>query len=572
MTDRPMSEQERRRREERALLEERGVNPYPYQWNVTAHAAEILERFDDERHQPGEDGTAKEPFRVSIAGRILSKRVMGKASFFHVQDATGQIQVYIRRDDLPEGFYNQVFKKLLDIGDIVGIEGFVFRTRMGEVSVHAERLELLAKALRPLPVVKEVEGKVYNEVRDKEFRYRRRYVDLIINPEVREVFRRRARMITTLRSFLDARGYLEVETPVLQPVYGGASARPFTTHHNALDMTLYLRIADELYLKRLIVGGFEGVYEIGKDFRNEGLSRFHNPEFTMLELYVAYQDYFWMMDFVEEMLEHVAVALHGTPEVTVGGRTISFARPWPRLPLFEAIERETGHDLYGKSRDELAAVAEALGLEIDETMGSGKIIDEIFGAFVEPKLIRPTFIIDYPVELSPLAKRHRSMPGLVERFEVICNGKELCNAFSELNDPDDQRARFEEQARLRAGGDEEAMQIDEDFLRALEYGMPPTAGLGVGIDRLAMLMTDQYSIRDVILFPLLRPEASTPAEASAADENVHVFRDAEGWGWRFVRDGVTTESSRFAERDEALAEARRVAKAEGVEVVIDDEA
>ncbi|GIV60815.1 MAG: lysine--tRNA ligase [Rhodothermaceae bacterium] len=522
MTDRPLSEQERRRREERTMLEELGINPYPYAWDVTARAAEILAQFDDARHQPGEDGTAPEPFRVSIAGRIMSKRVMGKAAFFHLQDATGQIQVYVRRDDLPEGFYNQVFKKLLDIGDIVGVEGFVFRTKMGEVSVHAGRLELLAKALRPLPVVKEAEGKVYNEVTDKEFRYRQRYVDLIVNPEVRDVFRKRAQMITTLRRFLDERGYLEVETPVLQPVYGGASARPFITHHNALGLDLYLRIADELYLKRLIVGGFEGVYEIAKDFRNEGLSRFHNPEFTMLELYVAYKDYHWMMDLVEEMLEHVAVTLHGTPEVTVGGQTISFRRPWPRIPMLEAIEKETGHDLYGKSRDELAAIAEGLGLEIDDTMGSGKIIDEIFGAFVEPKLIQPTFVIDYPVELSPLAKRHRSKPGLVERFEVICNAKEICNAFSELNDPEDQRARFLEQARLRAGGDEEAMQLDEDFLRALEYGMPPTAGLGVGIDRLAMIMTDQPSIRDVILFPLLRPEqpatAETRAEADATEQ------------------------------------------------------
>ncbi len=515
---RPLSEQEIRRREERAELEALGIDPYPYAWDVDAHAADILARFDDAVHQPQEG--REPPYRVAIAGRMTSKRVMGKAAFFDVQDATGRIQVYARRDDLPEGFYNQVFKRLLDIGDVVGVEGFVFRTKMGEVTVHAERLVLLAKALRPLPVVKEQEGHVYNEVTDKEFRYRQRYVDLVVNPEVRQVFRQRARMISALRRFLDARGYVEVETPVLQPLYGGAAARPFTTHHNALDMPLFLRIADELYLKRLIVGGFDGVYEIAKDFRNEGLSRFHNPEFTMLELYVAYKDYAWMMDLVEEMIEHVAVALHGAPAVRVGAATISFARPWPRIPLFEAIERQTGHDLYGHSRDELAAVAEGLGLKIDDTMGAGKLIDEVFGAFVEPTLLQPTFITDYPVELSPLAKRHRARPGLVERFEMICNGKEICNAFSELNDPQDQRARFEEQARLRAAGDEEAMQIDEDYLRALEYGMPPTAGLGVGVDRLAMLMTNQDSIRDVILFPLLRPEqpAGEGAEEDEADQ------------------------------------------------------
>ncbi len=571
MSPRILSDQEQRRREERAMLEAHGINPYPYAWDVTARAADILATFDEARHQPDDTGQAPEPFRVSIAGRILSKRVMGKAAFFHLQDATGQIQVYVRRDDLPEGFYNRVFKKLLDIGDIVGVTGFVFRTRMGEVSVHTERLELLSKALTPLPVVKEQDGRVFNEVTDKEFRYRRRYVDLIVNPEVRTVFRQRAQMLRALRRFLDERGYVEVETPALQPLYGGASARPFKTHHNALDMVLFLRIADELYLKRLIVGGFEGVYEIAKDFRNEGLSRFHNPEFTMLELYVAYKDYAWMMDLVEEMIEEVATDLHGTPEVTVGGHTISFRRPWKRVPLLEAVREATGHDLFGKSRDELAAVATGLGLEVDETMGAGKIIDEIFGECVEPNLIQPTFITDYPVELSPLAKRHRSKPGLVERFEVICNGKELCNAFSELNDPDDQRARFEEQARLRAGGDEEAMQIDEDYLRALEYGMPPTAGLGVGIDRLAMLMTGQSSIRDVILFPLLRPE-TTPSERIRDDGNVHVFRGAEGWGWVLEKNGVQASSSVFASREEALADAHRVARAEGVDVVIDEEA
>ena len=516
---RPLSDQELVRREARQTLEEQGINPYPYAWEVDTDAATILNTFNEAVHQP-QEGQAP-PYRVSLAGRMMSRRVMGKASFFDLQDGTERIQVYVRRDDLPEGFYNQVFKRLLDIGDLVGIEGFVFRTRMGEVTIHAEQLELLSKALRPLPVVKEQEGTVYNEVTDKEFRYRQRYVDLVVNPEVRTVFQQRAQMITALRRFLDVRGYVEVETPALQPLYGGAAARPFTTHHNALNMELFLRIADELYLKRLIVGGFEGVYEIAKDFRNEGLSRFHNPEFTMLELYVAYKDYAWMMDLVEEMVEYAAIELHGAPEVQVGEHTISFARPWPRIPMLEAIEEKTGHDLFGKSRDELAAIARGLGLDIDSTMGSGKIIDEIFGEFVEPTLIQPTFITDYPVELSPLAKRHRSKPGLVERFEAICNGKELCNAFSELNDPADQRARFEEQARLRADGDDEAMQLDEDYLRALEYGMPPTAGLGVGVDRLAMLMTNQDSIRDVILFPLLRPE-ETPAEQFKREVHRHL--------------------------------------------------
>lgn len=504
---RELSEQEQRRREELNQIRNKGINPYPYAWDVTDEAASILDTFDDAIHQPGEDGARHEKYAVSVAGRITSLRVMGKAAFFDLQDASETIQVYLRRDDLPEGFYNEVFKKLLDIGDIVGVKGFVFRTRMGEVSIHAEDLSLLAKSIRPLPVVKETEEETYNEVTDKEFRYRQRYVDLIVNPEVREVFRMRSQMISAMRRYLDSKGYLEVETPVLQPVYGGAAARPFTTHHNALDMTLYLRIADELYLKRLLVGGFTGVYEISKDFRNEGLSRFHNPEFTMMELYVAYKDYAWMMDLVEEMIEYIATDLHGKPEVQVGDQTISFERPWARIPLFDAIEEHTGASLVGLDRDEIEAIAERLGVEVDDTMGKGKLIDEIFSETVEPNLIQPTFITDYPVELSPLAKRHRRHEGLVERFELICNSKEICNAFSELNDPLDQRSRFEEQARLHAEGDEEAMQLDEDYLRALEYGMPPSAGLGVGIDRLAMLMTAQDSIRDVILFPLLRPES-----------------------------------------------------------------
>lgn len=508
--NRTLSEQELLRREELTALREAGIDPYPYNWDVQDTAHEIVSGFDDEAHAPDEQ--AGRFWRVRLAGRMMSKRIMGKAAFFDLQDESGTVQVYVRRDDLEEGFYNQVFKRMLDLGDVVGIEGHVFRTKMGEVTVHASRVAVLAKSLRPLPVVKEADDHVYNEVTDKEFRYRQRYVDLILHPEVRDVFRQRARLISTLRRYLDGRGFLEVETPVLQPIYGGATARPFITHHNALDMELYLRIADELYLKRLIVGGYDRVYEIAKNFRNEGLSRFHNPEFTMLELYAAYKDYNWMMDLMEEMTEHVALELHGSTEVTFEGRTISFKRPWRRIPIFDAIQEFTGHDLYGKSRDEIATAGESLGLEIDTTMGSGKIIDEIFGAFVEPKLIAPTFITDYPVELSPLAKRHREKEGLVERFEAVCAGKEICNAFSELNDPIDQRARFEEQARLRAGGDEEAMQIDDDYLRALEYGMPPTAGLGVGIDRLAMIMTGQESIRDVILFPLMRPEGGEQTE------------------------------------------------------------
>ena len=479
-------------------MDERGVNPYAYQWDVDTSIAEILATFDDAQH-------GRQSYRVALAGRMMSRRIMGKASFFDLQDASGRMQVYVRRDDLPEGFYNEVFKRLLHIGDIVGISGFVFRTGRGEITVHAKTLVLLTKSLRPLPTVKEQDGTVYDEVTDKEFRYRQRYVDLVVNPAVREVFRQRARMVTALRRFLDARGYVEVETPALQPLYGGATARPFVTHHHALGMQFFLRIADELYLKRLIVGGFDGVYEIAKDFRNEGLSRYHNPEFTMLELYVAFKDYEWMMDLVEEMIEGVALALHGTATIPVDGKEISFARPWPRIPMFQAIEEHTGHDLYGADRGTLQKAAQALGLEVDQAMGEGKILDAIVSTFVEPHFTQPTFMIDYPVALSPLAKRHRTVPGLVERFEVICNGKEVCNAFSELNDPEDQRARLEEQYRLRAQGDMEAMQIDEDYLRALEYGMPPTAGLGVGIDRLAMLLTNQPSIRDVILFPLLRP-------------------------------------------------------------------
>ncbi len=517
-----LTEQERVRRQALDRLAELGINPYPAAtWAVTHHAADILDAYDDARHDPEAEGT--EPIRVTVAGRLRSIRGKGKVMFADLQDETSKIQLYLKRDNLQEpgdgeGFYNTVVKRLLDIGDVVGVRGTVFRTQMGEVSVEADEIVLLAKGLRPIPFPKEATGsdgtvETFNEIADKELRYRQRYLDLVVNPDVRETFRQRAALIAELRRFLDARGYVEVETPALQPLYGGAAARPFTTHHNALDLPLFLRIADELYLKRLIVGGFDGVYEIAKDFRNEGLSRFHNPEFTMLELYVAYKDYRWMMELVEEMIAAAATALHGKPEVPHGDTVISFERPWKRIPLLEAIEEKTGYDLYRKDRSEVAAVAQELGLETDEAMGTGKLIDEIFGAFVEPSLIQPTFVTDYPVELSPLAKRHREKEGLTERFEVIAGGKEICNAFSELNDPLDQRARFEEQARLASAGDAEATRaIDEDYLRALEYGMPPTAGLGVGIDRLAMLMTGQDSIRDVILFPLLRPEAAPAAE------------------------------------------------------------
>ena len=510
MSSSDLSEQEQRRRTERDALEERGIDPYPYAWDVDAHAAEILDTFDDDKHQP-EDGE-RGGYQVSIAGRITDLRVMGGSTFFDLRDETGRIQVYVRAQDLPDDYYEEVFTELLDIGDIVGVEGFVFRTGMGEVTVRAaEDFQLLAKSLRPMPVVKETDEETFYEVTDKEFRYRRRYVDLAVNPDVRAVFRRRAELISAMRGFLDDRGYLEVETPILQPVYGGASARPFKTHHNALDMPLYLRIADELYLKRLLVGGLEGVYEIGKDFRNEGLSRFHNPEFTMMECYVAYKDYRWMMDVTEDLVRTVATALHDTPTVELEGHDIDLGGEWPRLSFFEAIEDATGFDLYRADAERVYDVA-ANELELQEVtpdMDLDALLDEVFSETVEPDLIQPTFITDHPIELSPLAKTHREKEGLVERFELVVAGREIANAFSELNDPQDQRERFEKQARRRArevDGVEPEDLIDQDYLRALEYGMPPAAGLGVGIDRLTMILTGQGSIRDVILFPLLRPE------------------------------------------------------------------
>ncbi len=493
-----VSELLKRRREELEQLKQNGVNPYGYEYDVTGYSSSIIKEFKD-------DAAGK---RYRVAGRIMSMRKMGKAAFMHILDQEGRIQLYLRKDVLNE-LYDHI--KLLDIGDIIGVEGEVFRTRMGEVSIKADSFEVLAKSLRPLPVVKErtsEDGTVvrYDPFSDKELRYRQRYIDLIVNPQVREVFVKRARMIKFLRDYLDNRGYLEVETPALQPVYGGAAARPFVTHHNALDMKLYLRIADELYLKRLIVGGYDGVYEFAKDFRNEGMDRNHNPEFTMLELYVAYKDYKWMMDYVEGMTADLVQHIHGTHAIPVGKLTVDFKPPWKRLTMFDAIKEYAGVDISGLNEDGLRKAAENLGLEIESSAGAGKIIDMMFGGLVEPKLIQPTIIMDYPVSMSPLAKPHREKRGLVERFEVIVNGQELCNAFSELNDPVDQRARFEEQTALRERGDDEAHVFDEDYLRALEYGMPPAAGLGIGIDRLAMLITNQESIRDVILFPQMRPE------------------------------------------------------------------
>ena len=504
-TELSLTEQARFRREKLEEIRGMGLDPYPYDFETDHRAEEIRQKPE---LLEGEEAERK---RVRLAGRVMTRRIMGKAAFFNLQDQSGTIQVYIRRDDVGTETYNTLFKKLIDLGDIVGVSGFVFTTRTGELTVHAEEFVLLTKTLRPLPVAKEVEDEqgnkvIYDAFADKEHRYRQRYLDLVVNPEVREVFVKRSRMIQAMRDYMTGMGYLEVETPILQPIYGGAAARPFETHHNTLDMKLYLRIANELYLKRLIIGGFEGVFEFAKDFRNEGMSRFHNPEFTQVELYVAYKDYNWMMAFVEQMIEHVVTTIHGTTKIRVGEHEIDFKAPWRRVPMLEAIAEETGRDLSGMSGDEIRQTAHDLGVPVDKTMGKGKLIDEIFGECVEDKLIQPTFITDYPIEMSPLAKKHRSKEGLVERFELICNGKELCNAFSELNDPVDQRQRLEEQARLRSAGDEEAMVVDDDFLKSLEYGMPPTAGLGIGIDRLAMILTNQESIRDVLFFPHMRPE------------------------------------------------------------------
>ena len=496
-----MSEQEIVRRNSLDELRKMGIEPYPAaEYVVTGHTDEIKETFRD-------DALARQ---VSIAGRIMSRRIMGKASFMELQDSKGRIQVYISRDDLCPGddkdLYNVVFKKLLDIGDFVGVEGFVFRTQMGEITVHAQRLTVLSKSIRPLPIVKMKDGVKYDAFDDPELRYRRRYVDLIVNDHVKDIFIKRTKVYNSMREYFNSKGYLEVETPILQSIPGGAAARPFITHHNALDIPLYLRIADELYLKRLIVGGFEGVYEFGKNFRNEGMDRTHNPEFTCMEIYVSYKDYNWMMEFTEKMLEKVCMDVNGTYEVQVGDNLINFKAPYKRVTMLDSIKEFTGYDLTGKSEDEIRAICKELKMEVDETMGKGKLIDEIFGEFCEGHYIQPTFITDYPVEMSPLTKRHRHNPDLTERFELMVNGKELCNAYSELNDPIDQAERFKEQLRLSEKGDDEAMFIDQDFVRALEYGMPPTSGMGIGMDRLVMLMTGQSTIQEVLLFPQMRPE------------------------------------------------------------------
>ena len=496
-----LSEQEIVRRNSLAELRKMGIEPYPAEeYVVTGHTKEIKENFKDDA----------EPREVRIAGRIMSRRIMGKASFMELQDSEGRIQVYISRDDLCPGedkdTYNIFLKKLLDIGDIVGIEGFVFRTQMGEITVHAKNIKMLSKSLRPLPIVKMKDGKAYDAFEDPELRYRQRYVDLIVNDGVKDIFLQRATVLRTLRSVLDEAGYTEVETPTLQSIAGGASARPFITHFNALDVDMYMRIATELYLKRLIVGGFEGVYEIGKNFRNEGMDRNHNPEFTCMELYVQYKDYNWMMAFTEKLLETICIAVNGKPEREIDGNIISFKAPYRRLPILDAIKEKTGFDCNGKTEEEIRAFCKEKGMDVDETMGKGKLIDELFGEFCEGTFIQPTFITDYPVEMSPLTKMHRSKPGLTERFELMVNGKELANAYSELNDPIDQEERFVEQMRLADKGDDEAMIIDKDFLRALQYGMPPTSGIGIGIDRLVMLMTGQTTIQEVLFFPQMRPE------------------------------------------------------------------
>ena len=502
-----LSEQEIFRRNSLEQLKAMGINPYPAdEYVVTAYSDDIVANFRDDA----------EPRQVSIAGRMMNRRIMGKASFFELQDSKGRVQVYVSRDDLCPGedkeMYNTVFKKLLDMGDFVGVQGFVFRTQTGEISVHAQSLKLLSKSLKPLPVVKQKDGVTYDAFEDPELRYRQRYVDLVVNKGVKETFLKRALVIKTMRRVLDDAGYTEVETPTLQAIAGGATARPFITHFNALNIQMYMRIATELYLKRLIVGGFEGVYEIGKNFRNEGMDRNHNPEFTCMELYVQYKDYNWMMSFTEQLLETICIAVNGKPETEIDGHVISFKAPYRRLPILEAIKEKTGYDLEGKSEDEIREVCKQLNLEIDDTMGKGKLIDEIFGEFCEGSFIQPTFIIDYPVEMSPLTKMHRSKPGLTERFELMINGKEVANAYSELNDPIDQEERFKEQMRLADKGDDEAMIIDQDFLRALQYGMPPTSGIGIGIDRLVMLMTGNSYIQDVLLFPQMRPEKTPPRD------------------------------------------------------------
>jgi lysyl-tRNA synthetase class 2 len=509
-----LSEQEQIRRESLAELKRLGINPYPAaEYKTNVYASEILENFSDELNNYQD---------VCIAGRIMSRRIMGNASFAELMDSTGRIQIYIRRDDICPGedktLYNTVFKRLLDIGDIIGVKGRVFRTQMGEITVHVNEFTILSKSLRPLPVVKEKDGVLYDAVTDPELRYRQRYVDLIVNPQVRDVFRNRTKIIQSMRELFNSRGYLEVETPILQPIPGGAAARPFITHHNTLDIPLYLRIANELYLKRLIVGGFEGVYEFAKDFRNEGMDRTHNPEFTVLEIYIAYKDYNWMMSFTEEIVRKAALDLHGKTEIVYGDRTISLNPPFKRISMTDAIKENTGYDITGMSEEEIRKLCDKLEVPHTPEMGKGKLIDSIFGEKCEHTYIQPTFIIDYPVETSPLTKMHRSKPGLVERFELMINGKEIANAYSELNDPIDQLERFQDQLRLSEKGDDEAMFIDLDFVKALEYGMPPTSGMGIGIDRLTMLLTNQPSIQDVLLFPQMKPLVQKTEQESKTEE------------------------------------------------------
>ena len=527
-----LSEQEIVRRNSLAALRQMGINPYPAdEYVVTGHADEIRETFADDAPQR----------EVAVAGRIMSRRIMGKASFMELQDATGRIQVYVSRDDIcpdeDKEMYNTVFKKLLDIGDFVGIRGFVFRTQMGEVTVHAKELTVLSKSIRPLPIVKVKDGVTYDAFDDPELRYRQRYVDLVVNKGVKDIFLKRTKVFNSMRQYFNEHGYIEVETPILQSIPGGASARPFITHHNALDIPLYLRIADELYLKRLIVGGFEGVYEFSKNFRNEGMDRNHNPEFTCMEIYVSYKDYNWMMSFTEKLLEKIALDVNGTTEVEIDGKTISFKAPFKRITMIDSIKEFTGVDITGMDEEQLRATARSLGIEVDETMGKGKLIDEIFGEKCEGNYIQPTFITDYPIEMSPLCKRHRDNPELTERFELMVNGKELANAYSELNDPIDQYERFVEQMRLGEKGDDEAMIIDKDFVRALEYGMPPTSGMGIGMDRLAMLMTGQTTIQEVLLFPQMRPEKTERRDNADAFVAVGVPAD---WVAPLQKAGVLT--------------------------------
>ncbi len=533
MSNLELSEQEIVRRNSLQELRKLGINPYPAKEYKTTHfSTEIKKQFDPEKENLKE---------VVLAGRIMSRRIMGKASFAEIQDSEGRIQIYVNRDEICPGedktLYNTVFKKLLDIGDFIGIKGYVFKTQVGETSIHVNEITVLSKSLKPLPIVKEKDGKVYDAFSDPEMRYRQRYVDLVVNPEVRETFRKRTVLMQTIRDFFNGFGYLEVDTPVLQPIPGGAAASPFVTHHNALDIPLYLRIANELYLKRLIVGGYEGVYEFSRNFRNEGMDRTHNPEFTALEIYVAYKDYNWMMNFTAEMVEKVAVALHGKTEVQVGDKIIDFKRPYKKVTMADAIKEHTGFDISGKSEEQLREICDKLNVEHDASMGKGKLIDEIFGEKCEHNYIQPTFIIDYPVEMSPLCKKHRTNPELTERFELFVNGHELANAYSELNDPIDQRERFEEQLKLQEKGDDEAMYIDYDFIRALEYGMPPTSGMGIGIDRLTMMMTNSPSIQDVLFFPQMKPEKKPEKDSK---ENFMELGISEEWVAVIQKIGIHT--------------------------------